>query len=143
MPKSHSHQSHPQKHFLGLPIFITEYGTVTYSGAGPMNESEANLWWEFDDKYQLSYVNWAIQNNSRSDANCCIKNTTADQLGDPSFWAPSGKLVNQKLRSTNQGVNCKELTTTLTTKINNKNCSNKTHILASFYLAFILLNKIL
>uniref|UniRef100_A0A914D8S5 Glycoside hydrolase family 5 domain-containing protein n=1 Tax=Acrobeloides nanus TaxID=290746 RepID=A0A914D8S5_9BILA len=27
----------------GLPIFITEYGTVTYTGAGPMNESEANL----------------------------------------------------------------------------------------------------
>lgn len=85
-------------------MFITEYGTVLGWANGTVDENESNLWWEFSDQHQLSYVNWAIENKNESAA-ALIPGTTPAQVGDTTKWTASGKFVNHKLQSTNQGVN--------------------------------------
>lgn len=85
-------------------MFITEYGTVLGWANGTVDENESYLWWEFSDQHQLSYANWAIDNKNESAA-ALIPGTTPAQVGDTTKWTASGKFVNQKLQSTNQGVN--------------------------------------
>jgi endoglucanase len=88
----------------GICIFITEYGTVNADGNGAVDVNETELWWQFDDKNLLSYLNWAIEDKVEGAA-ALIPGTTAAQVGVPSQWTQSGQLVNQKYQSTNQGVN--------------------------------------
>jgi endoglucanase len=90
---------------LGLPIIITEYGTVNSSGGGPVDQASSNAWWTFNDQYKLSYVNWAVYANA-GDAAIVLPGTKFDQLADPTKFAPSGVVVNQKYQATNQGVTC-------------------------------------
>jgi endoglucanase len=87
----------------GLPLFVTEYGVADSSGNGSINYDEATLWWDFDDEHKLSYVNWAMDDKYEADS-ALISNTNPSQIGDPSRWTASGKLVNQKYQSTDQGV---------------------------------------
>uniref|UniRef100_A0A914C4R5 Glycoside hydrolase family 5 domain-containing protein n=1 Tax=Acrobeloides nanus TaxID=290746 RepID=A0A914C4R5_9BILA len=86
----------------GLPLFVTEYGVADSSGNGSINYDEATLWWDFDDEHKLSYVNWAMDDKYEADS-ALISNTNPSQIGDPSRWTASGKLVNQKYQSTDQG----------------------------------------
>uniref|UniRef100_A0A914DSC8 C-type lectin domain-containing protein n=1 Tax=Acrobeloides nanus TaxID=290746 RepID=A0A914DSC8_9BILA len=88
----------------GICIFITEYGTVNADGNGAVDVNETELWWQFDDKNLLSYVNWAIEDKAEGAA-ALIPGTTAAQVGIPSQWTQSGQLVNQKYQSTDQGLN--------------------------------------
>uniref|UniRef100_A0A914DCS6 Uncharacterized protein n=1 Tax=Acrobeloides nanus TaxID=290746 RepID=A0A914DCS6_9BILA len=67
---------------------------------------KSNLWWQFNDQYQLSYVNWAAYTDYSANANAFWNGTQYDQLNNASLWAPSGILVNNKYQSTNQGVTC-------------------------------------
>uniref|UniRef100_A0A914ECA8 Glycoside hydrolase family 5 domain-containing protein n=1 Tax=Acrobeloides nanus TaxID=290746 RepID=A0A914ECA8_9BILA len=87
----------------GLPIFITEYGTTNVQANGTVDVEESQLWWQFNDKNKLSYCNWAIDIVQENTA-ALISGTTAAQVGDSSRWTVSGKLVNKKLQSTDQGL---------------------------------------
>jgi endoglucanase len=89
---------------VGLPIFITEYGTVQATGGGAVDYESSMLWWAFNDQYQLSYVNFALFTSMEDGSNCCKHGTNATQIGDPEVWTPSGKLVHKKMMSTDQGV---------------------------------------
>lgn len=97
----------------GICVFITEYGTVFYTGLGAVDVNASEVWWEFNDLHKLSYVNWAIMDNNpnsepnNTGANALTQNSIVDQMGMPSHWTTSGTLVNQKYHTTNQGVNGK------------------------------------
>ncbi len=43
-----------------IPLFVTEYGTTEASGDGTIDEVESNLWWDFLDKYNISWCNWSV-----------------------------------------------------------------------------------
>lgn len=45
---------------MGLPLFVTEYGTCDASGNSNFSPEETALWYEFMDKNKLSYCNWSI-----------------------------------------------------------------------------------
>lgn len=48
----------------GLPLFVSEWGSVEASGNGGVNESATNTWMNFLDKYQLSSANWSVAHKS-------------------------------------------------------------------------------
>jgi hypothetical protein len=87
----------------GLPIFITEYGTVEASGAGAVDHEWSKKWWDWADKNKISYANWAISNKPEG-ASALLPGTTSAQVGDDSRLTESGKLVKAHLRSQNNGV---------------------------------------
>jgi len=52
----------------GLPVFVSEYGLVTYDGDGDVNESQAEKWYELIDQYQLSSCIWNLSNKDEGSA---------------------------------------------------------------------------
>uniref|UniRef100_A0A914BVB4 Glycoside hydrolase family 5 domain-containing protein n=1 Tax=Acrobeloides nanus TaxID=290746 RepID=A0A914BVB4_9BILA len=90
---------------LNLPVFVTEYGVVTYTGNGPVNETSSQIWWDFLDQNLLSYVNWSIENKNETAA-ALMPNSVASQVGDKSRWTYGGAFVNKMLWSKDQGLVC-------------------------------------
>uniref|UniRef100_A0A914DC59 Glycoside hydrolase family 5 domain-containing protein n=1 Tax=Acrobeloides nanus TaxID=290746 RepID=A0A914DC59_9BILA len=80
----------------GLPIFITEYGTVNYTGDGPVSQTETQKWWDYDDQNLLSYCNWAIDIVGQT-SSALISGATANNVGNSSYWTTSAQLVAGKL----------------------------------------------
>ncbi|HEY6527073.1 MAG TPA: glycoside hydrolase family 5 protein [Cellvibrionaceae bacterium] len=44
----------------GLPLMVTEWGTVNADGKGEANVEQTRLWMEFLHKHNLSHCNWAL-----------------------------------------------------------------------------------
>nr|UNG40309.1 glycoside hydrolase family 5 subfamily 2 [Necydalis major] len=76
----------------GMPIFISEYGTVDGSGNGTVDPAESQLWWTWLDQHNLSYVNWALSDKEES-ASVLIPGTPAEQACQERYLTESGKLV--------------------------------------------------
>ena len=51
-----------------IPIFISEFGISDASGNGGIYIDEANKWFDFINKYNLSYVNWSLSDKNESSA---------------------------------------------------------------------------
>nr|UNG40314.1 glycoside hydrolase family 5 subfamily 2 [Necydalis major] len=76
----------------GLPIFVTEYGTVESSGDGDVDVQETRLWWDFLDENNISYVNWAISDKLEG-ASVLVVNATSDEVCQDEYLTESGRLV--------------------------------------------------
>lgn len=84
----------------GACLFVTEYGTCEYTGDGKLDIEATKAWWEFLDKYKISWCNWSISS----------KEETASALTIGAGWGgnwkehhltPSGKLVREEMREKN------------------------------------------
>uniref|UniRef100_A0AB39A359 Endoglucanase Z5 n=1 Tax=Glenea cantor TaxID=983541 RepID=A0AB39A359_9CUCU len=76
----------------GLPVFVTEYGTVNADASPPVDAAEAELWYSFMDEYNLSYVNFAISDKDEGAA-ALIPGTTPENVCQEAYLTESGKLV--------------------------------------------------
>jgi endoglucanase len=47
-----------------LPLFVTEFGTVTYTGGGAVDRASTTAWLDLLDQHKIGYANWTY-----SDAN--------------------------------------------------------------------------
>uniref|UniRef100_A0A914QSY0 Glycoside hydrolase family 5 domain-containing protein n=1 Tax=Panagrolaimus davidi TaxID=227884 RepID=A0A914QSY0_9BILA len=91
----------------GLPVFITEYGTVDALGAGEVDVNSSIAWWNLADENKISYVNWGVFPSDATPPGSAafITGTTNLTIKDSTNWTPSGKFVNQKYFSTVQYSN--------------------------------------
>lgn len=48
----------------GIPLFVTEWGTINASGDGEVAESETQLWMSFLQDNNISHLNWAINDKA-------------------------------------------------------------------------------
>ena len=81
----------------GVALFVSEYGLMDANGNGQINIAESNAWWNFleDNRYQISYVNWAVGNKSETSA-MFTPGTNAGNLSIDRL-TESGKLVRAQL----------------------------------------------
>ncbi|KAI1731012.1 cellulase (glycosyl hydrolase family 5) domain-containing protein [Ditylenchus destructor] len=103
----------------GLPIFVTEYGTVNADGNGGVDSASTQAWWDFLDQNMISYANWAVEDKSEGAA-AFIPGTPATVAGvsSDSNLTPSGQMVKAKYKSQSNGVSCSGGTgPTTTTKV--------------------------
>ncbi len=49
-----------------LPLFVSEFGICDASGQGKSNFEQANIWIDLMDKYNISYLMWALANRDES-----------------------------------------------------------------------------
>ncbi|KAI1729762.1 cellulase (glycosyl hydrolase family 5) domain-containing protein [Ditylenchus destructor] len=92
----------------GLPIFVTEYGTVNADATGAVDEESSKAWWDFLDENKISYCNWAI--SDKDEGFSALKPgtpPTREGVGSDANLTPSGKLVKAKYKSQDNGVKCK------------------------------------
>lgn len=50
----------------GYCLFVTEFGTCPASGNGPLNLEETKTWFEFLNKYKISWCNWSLADKAES-----------------------------------------------------------------------------
>jgi aryl-phospho-beta-D-glucosidase BglC (GH1 family) len=48
----------------GLPIMVTEWGTVNYNGDGDVDEESVTAWMDFIRANDLSHANWSVSNKA-------------------------------------------------------------------------------
>nr|UNG40295.1 glycoside hydrolase family 5 subfamily 2 [Exocentrus adspersus] len=77
----------------GIGIFVTEYGTVKADATGPIDLEETQLWWDWLDENNISYVNYDITDKESEDASVLIPGTTAEHVCEEEYLTESGKLV--------------------------------------------------
>lgn len=53
---------------MGLPIFVSEFGTCSADGNGGHNKEEADTWIELMDEFDTSYCMWNISNRDETSA---------------------------------------------------------------------------
>lgn len=49
-----------------LPLFVSEFGICDASGNGNVNEEEANIWIDFLNKNNISWICWNLSNKNES-----------------------------------------------------------------------------
>ena len=51
-----------------IPMFVTEFGTVDYTGGGSFDQSSSTTWLNLLDSLKISYANWTYSDASESSA---------------------------------------------------------------------------
>ncbi|MEH0843518.1 cellulase family glycosylhydrolase [Micromonospora sp. CPCC 205711] len=51
-----------------LPLFVTEFGTVTYTGGGAFDSASSTAWLDLLDRLKISYANWTYSDANESSA---------------------------------------------------------------------------
>ncbi|MFI3288411.1 MAG: glycoside hydrolase family 5 protein [Rikenellaceae bacterium] len=82
----------------GLPIFVSECGSMYSSGDGDINETEWNAWVEWMDERSISWVAWSI---SAKDETCSMITTDGNYYGSwtDDMIKPWGKMVKDFLNA--------------------------------------------
>lgn len=75
----------------GVPVFVSECSICDASGNGGIDEKSASAWMELLDKYEVSFVAWALSNKNETaaliDGNCRKLSDWSDQeLSDTGRW---------------------------------------------------------
>jgi len=53
---------------MGLPLFVTEWGTCDASGAGGVDVASTKTWMDFMRQWQLSHCNWGLYDKAETAA---------------------------------------------------------------------------
>lgn len=72
-----------------IPLFVTEFGTVDYTGSGPFDQASSTTWLNLLDSLKISYANWTFSDHTESSAallsgTCSGSNYTGDGVLKPS-----------------------------------------------------------
>ena len=51
-----------------LPMFVTEFGTVSYTGDGAADLASSATWLDLMDRLKISYANWTFSDKAESSA---------------------------------------------------------------------------
>jgi endoglucanase len=53
-----NYRAEVQRAAASLPLFVTEFGTVTYTGDGAVDTASSTAWLDLLDRLKISYANW-------------------------------------------------------------------------------------
>jgi len=83
-----------------IPLFVTEHGVTEYTGDGLIDVAEAEAWWAFLDRNNISWLNWSIADKEESSA--AVKPGASGTGGWPdSMLTQSGLMVRAEIRAKN------------------------------------------
>jgi endoglucanase len=51
-----------------LPLFVTEFGTVTYTGDGGVDTASSTAWMDLLDRLKIGYANWTYSDAGEGSA---------------------------------------------------------------------------
>ena len=81
----------------GLPLIISEWGSVTYSGDGKFDKKSTREWMAFAKKHNLSHLNWSVSDKDES-ASMFRSGASSDGEWTTKDLTPSGRLVRGIIR---------------------------------------------
>ena len=63
-----NYRAEVQRAAASLPLFVTEFGTVTYTGGGQVDLASTATWLDLLDRLQIGYANWTYSDADESSA---------------------------------------------------------------------------
>ena len=79
-----------------LPVFISEFSICDASGNGAIDYNEADAWFEFIDKYNLSYASWSLSNKAETASLFSSSSTTVSDFSESDI-SDTGKYIRDKI----------------------------------------------
>ena len=79
----------------GIPLFVTEWGTVDASGDGAVDQASTEVWMDFLQDNNISHLNWAINDKDEGSSALIGDEFHANNQGNwpLSLLSDSGRLV--------------------------------------------------
>jgi endoglucanase len=82
-----------------LPLFVTEFGTVTYTGGGNVDLNSSAAWLDLLDSKKISYANWTYSDANESSAAFNPGTCAAGSWTNSSSLSTSGAWVRGRIRT--------------------------------------------
>ncbi|MDG4801089.1 cellulase family glycosylhydrolase [Micromonospora sp. WMMD980] len=82
-----------------LPLFVTEFGTVTYTGDGAVDTASSNAWLDLLDRLKISYANWTFSDAAEGSAALRPGTCAAGTFTGPSVLTESGAYMRDRIRT--------------------------------------------
>ena len=82
-----------------LPLFVTEFGTVSATGGGAVDLSSSAAWLDLLDSKKISYANWTYSDANESSAAFKPGTCAAGSYTNPSSLSESGAWVRGRIRT--------------------------------------------
>jgi hypothetical protein len=82
----------------GIPLFVTEWGTVDADGDGGVNQSETQAWMTFLKSNGISHANWAL-NDKAEGSSALVPGASVNGGWSDAQLTPSGRLVKGIIQS--------------------------------------------
>ncbi|MGI5239527.1 cellulase family glycosylhydrolase [Dactylosporangium sp. CA-139066] len=82
-----------------LPLFVTEFGTVSATGGGATDLSSTSTWLDLLDQNKISYANWTYSDANESSAAFKPGTCSAGSYTNTSQLTESGTYVRNRIRT--------------------------------------------
>ncbi|MFC4063969.1 cellulase family glycosylhydrolase [Actinoplanes subglobosus] len=82
-----------------LPLFVTEFGTVTYTGDGAVDTASSNAWFDLLDRLRIGYANWTYSDASEGSAAFKPGTCNAGTFAGTGSLTESGALLRNRIRA--------------------------------------------
>ncbi len=82
-----------------LPLFVTEFGTVTYTGDGAVDTASSNAWLDLLDRLKISYANWTLSDAPEGSAALRPGTCASGSFSGTSVLTESGAYMRERIRT--------------------------------------------
>ncbi|WP_431882409.1 cellulase family glycosylhydrolase [Micromonospora gifhornensis] len=82
-----------------LPLFVTEFGTVDYTGDGAADLASSTQWLDLLDRLKIGYANWTFSDKAEGSAALRPGTCNGSNYTDPSVLTTSGAFMRDRIRT--------------------------------------------
>jgi endoglucanase len=82
-----------------LPMFVTEFGTVSYTGDGAVDSASSTAWLDLLDRLKISYANWTYSDASEGSAAFRPGTCAGGTYAGTSMLTASGAFMRNRIRT--------------------------------------------
>jgi endoglucanase len=82
-----------------LPLFVTEFGTVTFTGGGTFDKASSTTWLNLLDRLRISYANWTFSDIDESSAALQPGTCSGSTYAGTGVLTESGAFIRSRIRT--------------------------------------------
>jgi endoglucanase len=82
-----------------LPLFVTEFGTVTFTGGGTFDKASSKTWLKLLDRLKISYANWTFSDIDESSAALKPGTCSGTKYAGTGVLTESGAFIRSQIRT--------------------------------------------
>ncbi len=94
-----NYRAEVQRAAASLPLFVTEFGTVTATGGGQVDLSSTGTWLDLLDRLQISYANWTFSDAGESSAAFKPGTCSGSTYAGTAVLSESGAYLRSRIRT--------------------------------------------
>jgi endoglucanase len=94
-----NYRAEVQRAAASLPLFVTEFGTVSATGGGAVDTASSTAWLDLLDRLKISYANWTFSDAGEGSAALKPGTCASGTYAGTGVLTESGALVRSRIRT--------------------------------------------